>query len=64
MEEAINKFCPRSGKPVSKDSLTTYRGFTVGFCNPSCRDDFAQNIKDNPNDSNYFDIVIKENQLL
>ncbi|GAB5564602.1 MAG: hypothetical protein Wins2KO_16650 [Winogradskyella sp.] len=64
MEETINKFCPRSGKPVSKDSLTTYRGFTVGFCNPGCRDNFAKNIKDNPNDSNYFDIVIKENQLL
>ena len=63
MEKAINKFCPRSGKPVSKDSLTTYRGFTVGFCNPGCRDDFARNIAGNQKDSNYFDIVIKENSL-
>lgn len=63
MEKAINKFCPRSGNPVSNDSLTKYRGFIVGFCNPGCRDDFAKNIKENPLDSNYFDIVIKENQL-
>lgn len=63
MNKAINKFCPRSGRPVSDDSLTTYKGFTVGFCNPGCRDDFASNIEDNPKDSNYFDIVIKENEL-
>ena len=61
MEKAINKFCPRSGKPVSSDSLTQSRGFTVGFCNPDCRDDFAKNIKENRRDSNYFDVVIKEN---
>ncbi|MEM9090041.1 MAG: YHS domain-containing protein, partial [Cyanobacteria bacterium P01_F01_bin.53] len=41
--EAINKFCPRSGKPIENDSLTEYRGHIVGFCNPGCRDDFAQN---------------------
>lgn len=63
MEKAINKFCPRSGKPVSNDSLTTYRGFTVGFCNPGCRDDFAKNSKANTRDSNYFDVVIKEHNL-
>ena len=61
MEKAINKFCPRSGRPVAHDSLTEYRGFTVGFCNPGCRDDFAQNIEGNQRDSNYFDVVIKEN---
>jgi hypothetical protein len=32
---AINRYCPHSGKPVAGDSLTTYRGLTVGFCNPS-----------------------------
>lgn len=63
MEKAINKFCPRSGKPVSSDSLTIYRGFTVGFCNFGCRDDFAKNIDKNPKDSNYFDVVIKENTI-
>lgn len=36
----INDICPWSGKPVSMDSLTTYKGRTVGFCNPGCRDKF------------------------
>lgn len=57
---SINKYCPRSGKPVSSDSLTKYQGFTVGFCNPGCRDDFQANVNDRPQDTNYFDILIKE----
>ena len=61
MEKAINKFCPRSGKPVSNDALTLYRGFLVGFCNAGCRDDFSNNIEGNPKDSNYFDVLIIEN---
>jgi hypothetical protein len=32
--------CPWSGKPVSADSLTRYRGSVVGFCNTGCRDKF------------------------
>ena len=63
MEKTINKYCPRSGKPVKSDSLTRYRGHLVGFCNPACRDDFANNLSNNPNDSAYFDVIIKENQL-
>lgn len=39
---AINECCPWSGKPVSKDSLLSYKGHTVGFCNPDCRDKFQQ----------------------
>jgi len=62
MKKAINKFCPRSGKPISNDSLTEYKEHLVGFCNPGCRDDFTKNITDNPNDSNYFDVIIKENE--
>ena len=58
--EIINKFCPRSGKPVSKDSLTKYRGYVVGFCNPGCSSDFAKNTQGSPNDTRYFDILIKE----
>ena len=38
---AINQSCPWSGKPVQPDSLTHYRGQTVGFCNPGCRDKFV-----------------------
>ncbi|BBN82240.1 hypothetical protein PA25_22250 [Pseudoalteromonas sp. A25] len=60
----INQFCPRSGKPVELDSLTHYRGLTVGFCNPRCRDDFATNINDRPHDSQYFDVLIKERRLI
>lgn len=57
---AINKYCPRSGKPVQVDSLTQYRDYTVGFCNPGCRDDFAARIADCSEDRRYFDVVIKE----
>ena len=40
LEDCINRTCPWSGKPVSADSLTMYRGQVVGFCNPGCRDKF------------------------
>ena len=40
IEDAVNDTCPWSGKPVSADSLTLYRGHVVGFCNPGCRDKF------------------------
>ena len=40
LEDAVNQTCPWSGKPVSADSLTTYRGQVVGFCNTGCRDKF------------------------
>lgn len=63
MLSAINQYCPRSGKQVSDDSLTEYRGFMVGFCNPGCRDDFASAPEDHPNDTRYFDCVIKEKEL-
>lgn len=39
---SINSHCPWSGKPVSPTSLTEYRGHTVGFCNPGCRDKFER----------------------
>ncbi|MCG8271633.1 glutathione S-transferase [Aquamicrobium sp. NLF2-7] len=41
LEDAVNETCPWSGKPISADSLTVYKGRTVGFCNPGCRDKFA-----------------------
>jgi hypothetical protein len=37
----INTHCPWSQKEVSEDSMTTYKTFVVGFCNPQCRDTFA-----------------------
>jgi hypothetical protein len=63
MEKPINKYCPRSGKRVAADSLTAYKGFVVGFCNPERRDDFQANVSTRPNDTIYFDAVIKEFEL-
>ena len=40
IEDAVNDICPWSGKPVSADSLTLYKGKVVGFCNTGCRDKF------------------------
>ena len=56
----INKFCPRSGKEVSSNSLVEYKGVIVGFCNPFCRDDFAARTIECKEDRRYFDILIKE----
>ena len=54
----INATCPRSGKPVAADSLTTYRGHVVGFCNTRCRDDFAADPGLCPADRAFFDALI------
>jgi RimJ/RimL family protein N-acetyltransferase len=40
LADSVNETCPWSGKPVSADSLTFYKGQVVGFCNPGCRDKF------------------------
>ena len=40
--DCINETCPWSGKPVAANSLTTYKGLVVGFCNTGCRDKFQQ----------------------
>ncbi len=45
VEDAVNETCPWSGKPIAADSLTTYRGEVVGFCNPGCRDKFEAAVK-------------------
>jgi len=42
LADCVNEVCPWSGKPVSADSLTLYRGAVVGFCNPGCRDKFEK----------------------
>jgi hypothetical protein len=63
LADAINRYCPRSGKPVVATSLTRYRGLVVGFCNTHCRDDFAAHTKQRPLDTRYFDALISEHQL-
>ena len=57
---AINKFCPRSGKPVSDDSLEQHKGYTISFCNLGYSSDFAKNPDSCPDDRRYFNILIKE----
>ena len=42
LDDCVNDVCPWSGDPVSADSLTTYNGQIVGFCNPGCRDKFER----------------------
>lgn len=39
---AVNRFCPFSGRGVAANGLLEWRGKIVGFCNPQCRDQFAQ----------------------
>ena len=46
LSDCVNEVCPWSGKPVSADSLTLYRGKVVGFCNTGCRDKFESAISD------------------
>jgi YHS domain-containing protein len=42
ISEAVNETCPWSGKSISEDALTVYKGKVVGFCNPGCRDKFER----------------------
>lgn len=58
--KAINKRCPRSGKPVKPDSLTIYKGFTIGFSNPRFRSDFLTNIENKQDERDFFDGLINE----
>jgi YHS domain-containing protein len=54
LDNCINETCPWSGKPVSADSLTRYRGQVVGFCNPGCKDKFETA-------ANAFDAILEVN---
>lgn len=58
LSDAINETCPRSEEPIVANSLTEYRGFTVGFCNQHCRDDFAANVANRESDRVFFDGII------
>ncbi|MEM7299563.1 MAG: glutathione S-transferase [Pseudomonadota bacterium] len=42
LADCVNAACPWSGKSVSEDSLTLYKGQVVGFCNTGCRDKFEK----------------------
>ncbi len=60
LNECINPTCPFSGKPVEPDSLTLYRGHTVGFSNPACRDKYAADHDAFPDAMAQFDERIKD----
>lgn len=60
--EVVNALCPRSGKPVAKDSLCVYRSETVGFCNPGCRDDFVAGGATRAKDEAFFDAAIAKSK--
>ena len=60
LSDAINTTCPRSGMAVVGHSLTTYRGYTVGFCNQHCRNDFASDIEAAESDRAFFDNAISK----
>lgn len=45
ISDCTNLACPWSGKPVSPDSLTLYKGRVVGFCNTGCRDKFETAVR-------------------
>ncbi|MCB1548695.1 MAG: glutathione S-transferase [Hyphomicrobiaceae bacterium] len=45
LADAVNSACPWSGKPITQDSLTLYKGEVVGFCNPGCRDKFEKALR-------------------
>jgi hypothetical protein len=57
--EAINLYYPRSGKPVSADSLTNYKDVIVGFFNTGCRDDFGKNSAEFSADRNDFGVLLR-----
>ena len=40
IKDCVNTHCPNSGKPVTAQGLTHYKGKVMGFCNPDCRDAF------------------------
>jgi YHS domain-containing protein len=44
LKDCVNTHCPNSGKPVTADGLTLYKGKVVGFCNSDCRDTFENAI--------------------
>ena len=53
IQDVINENCPWSGNPIEENSLTTYNGYVVGFCNTGCRDKFEKAV-------NLFDGLLNE----
>jgi hypothetical protein len=41
LRDCVNDICPVSGRPVSDDGLTLYKGKVVGFADRATRDCFV-----------------------
>lgn len=44
IEACVNDVCPLTGRPVSADALTFYKGKVVGFADRTARDRFLATI--------------------
>lgn len=40
LDDCVNDVCPWTGKPVSADALTRYKGKVIGFADRTSRDAF------------------------
>ncbi len=56
-QNAINEFCPFSNMPITAGATTVYKDSIVGFCNPSCRNDFVNAVLSGF--ANASDVVLK-----
>ncbi len=63
IHHSLNRYCPNSGKPVTADGLTMFRGAVVGFCNPHCRDVFAAEPEKPSPARDYFLVLLREKGL-
>jgi len=45
---SINTLCPNSGKTVQEGSVVEYKGINIGFCNPGCAQNFADDPEKHP----------------
>jgi hypothetical protein len=44
LRDCVNDVCPLSGRPVSDDALTLYKGKVVGFADRAARDSFLASL--------------------
>lgn len=60
IHHSLNRYCPNSGKAVTTEGLTMFRGAVVGFCNPRCRDVFAAEPEKDSTARSYFLVLLAE----
>lgn len=45
LDDAVNRLCPWTARPVSADALTLYGGAVVGFATAELRDQFVMAVR-------------------